>query len=61
MQLVVARVVATGAVASEVSPRTSLEAARQSAEDRATTVETAAAEDHVWFEDRWMVASLCDE
>jgi hypothetical protein len=18
-------------------------------------------EDHVWFEDRWMVASLCDE
>jgi hypothetical protein len=20
-----------------------------------------AAEDHVWFEDRWMVASLCDE
>jgi hypothetical protein len=19
------------------------------------------AEDHVWFEDRWMVASLCDE
>jgi hypothetical protein len=21
----------------------------------------AIAEDHVWFEDRWMVASLCDE
>jgi hypothetical protein len=21
----------------------------------------ATAEDHVWFEDRWMVASLCDE
>jgi hypothetical protein len=21
----------------------------------------AADEDHVWFEDRWMVASLCDE
>jgi hypothetical protein len=20
-----------------------------------------ACEDHVWFEDRWMVASLCDE
>jgi hypothetical protein len=20
-----------------------------------------ASEDHVWFEDRWMVASLCDE
>jgi hypothetical protein len=20
-----------------------------------------AAEDHVWFEDRWMVTSLCDE
>jgi hypothetical protein len=27
-----------------------------------TTERTAgAAEDHVWFEDRWMVASLCDE
>jgi hypothetical protein len=22
---------------------------------------TSDAEDHVWFEDRWMVASLCDE
>jgi hypothetical protein len=22
---------------------------------------TLASEDHVWFEDRWMVASLCDE
>jgi hypothetical protein len=22
---------------------------------------TATSEDHVWFEDRWMVASLCDE
>jgi hypothetical protein len=22
---------------------------------------TAEAEDHVWFEDRWMVAFLCDE
>jgi hypothetical protein len=22
---------------------------------------SAMAEDHVWFEDRWMVASLCDE
>jgi hypothetical protein len=22
---------------------------------------TSSAEDHVWFEDRWMVASLCDE
>jgi hypothetical protein len=21
----------------------------------------ASGEDHVWFEDRWMVASLCDE
>jgi hypothetical protein len=24
-------------------------------------VEAGADEDHVWFEDRWMVASLCDE
>jgi hypothetical protein len=23
--------------------------------------EEVVAEDHVWFEDRWMVASLCDE
>jgi hypothetical protein len=21
----------------------------------------SSSEDHVWFEDRWMVASLCDE
>jgi hypothetical protein len=28
--------------------------------DKAAT-ETRKAEDHVWFEDRWMVASLCDE
>jgi hypothetical protein len=26
-----------------------------------TTTMTATTEDHVWFEDRWMVASLCDE
>jgi hypothetical protein len=43
MQLVVARVVAAAAVASEASTRTSLEAIRQSAEDRATTAEIAAA------------------
>jgi molecular chaperone GrpE (heat shock protein) len=24
-------------------------------------VRPAPLEDHVWFEDRWMVASLCDE
>jgi chromosome segregation ATPase len=41
MQLVVARVAAAAAVASEASPRTSLEAARQSAEDRAITAQTA--------------------
>jgi hypothetical protein len=23
--------------------------------------EEGASEDHVWFEDQWMVASLCDE
>jgi hypothetical protein len=45
MQLVVARVAAAGAVASEASVRPSLEAARQLAEDRATTAETAAAAD----------------
>jgi hypothetical protein len=36
MQLVIAWVAAATAVASEASARTSLEAARQSAEDRAT-------------------------
>jgi hypothetical protein len=45
MQLVVARVAAAGALASEASVRPSLEAARQLAEDRATTAETAAAAD----------------
>jgi chromosome segregation ATPase len=43
MQLVVAWVVAAGAVASETSARASLEAAHQSAEDRAISTETAAA------------------
>jgi chromosome segregation ATPase len=43
MQLVGARVVAAGAVASEASARASLEAAHLSAEDRATIVETTAA------------------
>jgi chromosome segregation ATPase len=42
MQLVVARVAAAGAVASETSTRAFLEAARQSAEDRAISAETAA-------------------
>jgi hypothetical protein len=43
MQLVVARVAAAGAVASDTSARVSLEAARQSAEDRAIFAETASA------------------
>jgi hypothetical protein len=43
MQLVVARVAAAAAVASEASAWTSLVAARQLAEDRATTAETAVA------------------
>jgi hypothetical protein len=43
MQLVVARVVAAGTVASEMSARASLEAARQSTEGRAISAETAAA------------------
>jgi chromosome segregation ATPase len=43
MELVVAWVAAAGAVASEVSTRTFLEAARQSAKDRAANTETAAA------------------
>jgi chromosome segregation ATPase len=42
MQLVVARVAAAAAVASEVSAWTSLEAACQSVEDRTTTAQTAA-------------------
>jgi hypothetical protein len=43
MQLVVAQVVAAGAVASEAFARASLEVARQSIEDRAITAKTAAA------------------
>jgi chromosome segregation ATPase len=43
MQLVVTRVTAAAAVASEASAWTSLEAARQLVEDRATTSETAVA------------------
>jgi hypothetical protein len=43
MQLVVARVAVAAAVASEASAWTSLVAARQLAEDRATTAETAVA------------------
>jgi hypothetical protein len=43
MQLVVARVAAAVVVASEASARTSLEAARQSTEDRATAVQTTVA------------------
>jgi hypothetical protein len=43
MQLVVARVVAAGAVASETSAQSSLVAAHQSTEGRAISVETAAA------------------
>jgi hypothetical protein len=43
MQLVMAQVVAAGAVAIEASTRASLEAARASAEDRAIAVETATA------------------
>jgi chromosome segregation ATPase len=41
MQLAIARVAATGAVASETSVRASLETAHQSAEDRAIFAETA--------------------
>jgi hypothetical protein len=43
MQLVVAQVAAAVAVASEASTRTTLEAAKQSAEDRATATQTTAA------------------
>jgi hypothetical protein len=28
---------------------------------RTGSMSTLPCEDHVWFEDRWMVASLCDE
>jgi hypothetical protein len=46
MQLVVSRVAAAVAVASKASARTSLEAARQSVEDRVITTATAATE---WY------------
>jgi uncharacterized phage infection (PIP) family protein YhgE len=43
MQLVVGRVATAGAVASEASSRVTLEASRQSAEDRTTVAQAAAA------------------
>jgi hypothetical protein len=43
MQLVVARVAAAAAITSEASTQTSLEASRQSAEDRTIAADTAAA------------------
>jgi hypothetical protein len=43
MQLVMARVAAAGAMASETPARASLQAARQSAKDRAISAETVAA------------------
>jgi hypothetical protein len=35
--------------------------ARADLEKTRTLAANWEAEDHVWFEDRWMVASLCDE
>jgi hypothetical protein len=34
---------------------------RRRRRSRGDSMEDSAVEDHVWFEDRWMVASLCDE
>jgi hypothetical protein len=34
---------------------------RKSIQNREENRITGESEDHVWFEDRWMVASLCDE
>jgi uncharacterized phage infection (PIP) family protein YhgE len=48
MQLVVARVAAAAAVASEVSSRTALEATKQSAEDRVTSTQAAATTTTEW-------------
>jgi hypothetical protein len=42
------------------SPRTKPEKMEKS-EDLPRKLLNLASEDHVWFEDRWMVASLCDE
>jgi hypothetical protein len=40
------------------APRDTPEARLGAVENR---IDEVALEDHVWFEDRWMVASLCDE
>jgi hypothetical protein len=37
------------------------EVATEAATEPAEIAAPGVAEDHVWFEDRWMVASLCDE
>jgi hypothetical protein len=46
-------------LAREASTYQSCEALSQGG--AALEQEPPATEDHVWFEDRWMVASLCDE
>jgi hypothetical protein len=33
----------------------------ESPDHEPTLIERGMIEDHVWFEDRWMVTSLCDE
>jgi hypothetical protein len=38
-----------------------LQELRDAALETCRSVEEGEAEDHVWFEDWWMVASLCDE
>jgi hypothetical protein len=50
-QRLVQRTVERGAVAPELSPELLLPPG----------VSKRKGEDHVWFKDRWMVASLCDE
>jgi hypothetical protein len=45
-------------------PRTTahgLKPHREVAEGPLPALATVGLEDHVWFEDRWMVASWCDE
>jgi hypothetical protein len=50
---------------SAARPGASARRAARRADSSSTTprraVSSSTTEDHVWFEDRWMVASLCDE
>jgi hypothetical protein len=51
----------SGGVTDEIDTNGDCRDRRQSMEAMVALLLACAAEDHVWFEDRWMIASWCDE